>query len=137
MKITIGSYVLFDSTVPGAALSNFTPDFQRAIQIVEPTRGDEIETINRGLKRCNFGFTISRQHTSEDAVMDFLAFHERDIPMGGVIKITGRSPTGSERNAYYAGHVMSGRGHHVGVRSFFDYTIVTGASHKSAAEASS
>lgn len=126
MRVLVGSFVLFDSSLDGWHLSDLSGDIARVIQQSAPIRAAEIETFFRGVKRTDLSFTVSRPHTDEATTLEELFWHESQIPESGVIQIEGRRTAGGTRSVYLRGKLQAVSVRHSGLRSFISYRLFCG-----------
>lgn len=129
MKILVGTYTLFDDS-EGWTIEGTSGEIRRLIQELNFVAADEVETKQRGARRTEITFTVSRPNDDEAATLEQLLFHEAAIPEEGLIQIIGRESSGGERTLYLRGHVEGFGFRHVGKRTFHTYRIIGGALRK-------
>ena len=98
MQISITGSVLLDGTggtvtrvlcsgPDEGPLDPFETEFLRAVQRVQPTRGEWEELIPRGLRSISLPFQVVKSFASLAAAEQFCILHERALPYNCTLKI--------------------------------------------------
>lgn len=123
MKLSIGSLVLADTTLPGVSVYGMMPQIERLVDVVAYINAASVSTFHRGNRKTTFRFSISREHANEEQALLFFFTHEQAIEPNTALII---KPTNSVGNITIAGNLQAVSSPIVGVRTTFNYTFIGG-----------
>jgi hypothetical protein len=137
LQILLGTYKLYDTdwitVAPAPALRAVISGiggqgWKWEVETVEPIRGVEIKTIDRGLASTDLKFTVCTEYTDHAAAVLALMTGPLNIQRGGLVQIIAAPDTGPSTTFYLTQGVLESVSEPsiIGCRIWQSYSLIGG-----------
>lgn len=125
MRVLINDFILGDRGIEGPNQFRVSP--ARLSQEVNPIRADYASFLDRGNKRKQITFSVTKQHKSYAAAEIYILDHDEVVPTQGLVTFECAKDGGGLIKRYIANAMLEAlECSHLGVSTFHTYQIKGG-----------